>query len=192
MAPTIREHPRATVIPIRECSRCGTVDDVFHLTMVAHLWLCKPCHRSLSFPGTHEAVPDVEHEPDPDIQRRAEDAATLRRLDNLLRWGAVVGRFLGYGLLFWWSSVYPIVAAVLFGVFVADIVTWMFSAWFDARFHGEAVTAEAVSYTLLFLVLWFSGGLDLPEERTSRLIACASAAGVFTLRGMRFWHKLSV
>lgn len=192
MGPSTMPPKKRNVIPVRACARCSAADDVFHLTMVGHLWLCHECHRALAFPGTLEAEPEVEHEPDPDLARRAADTECLRKLDAVLRWGSVGFKVVAYGLIFALSLAFPIVEYVLLGVFAADALGWVITAWFDAKFHQGAVTTEAVFYTVMFLALWLTGSLELPTERVGRYVASASIAGVLTLRALRFWHKLQV
>lgn len=192
MPPPTLDPQRATVIPVRECSKCGAVDDVFHLTMVNHVWLCQPCHGSLAFPGTQIPGEDVECDSDPELQRLADEAEFLRRADAALRWAKAAFRVVAYGALLLLAWKYPVFDSILLGLFIADAISWVAMAWFDARFHWHAVTAEAVLYTVLFVVLQWCGVFDLPDDRVARVLAGSSAAGLFCLRGMVFWHKLKL
>ncbi len=193
MAPTTmppsRERKSTRVVPVRACSRCTVVDDVFHLTMVGRHWLCRECHRGLSYPGVGVGAPPPEDPEPTDAQAAREE---LRRIDRMLRWGGFALKVAFYVALLVLTSRHPLAEHVLFGFFVADTIGWVVHAWFDARFHGHLVTSEAVFYTIVFAIMYAFGLLDMPAGIEAQYLAGGTAASALALRGARFWAKLTV
>lgn len=173
---------RKHIVPVRACARCDVIDDVFHLTIVGRAWLCRACHRGLRYPEGRAARADDG----PSVDAR------LRRIDGALRWGGIAARIVGYVAFLAFAHRYPIAQNLLLGVFAADAFGWVLHAWWDARFHGKAVTVEAVLYTILYIAMDAGGLFDLPLDVPSRFLAGGAAALTLGAWWLRFWCALRI
>jgi len=163
------------LIPRRSCSRCDARRDVLHLTKIGGTWLCAPCHRQISVkaPETPFARLDDDDQPDrsnqPEQQVMSVEAA-IRLADNAYRFAGIAVKLGFYGLIYGMIHRYPSLLTALTGIFLADVVTWVLSSWFDLQFHRKAVLIEFVLYCAAALTLQNLGVFALPSEPGERAL----------------------
>ena len=177
-------------MPMKYCTFCHEQFAALQLTWVGGQWFCKDCHKRWIAKRT---VPEEFAGMDEEAPATPERLNQLHRIDTGFRYGSSVARISGYGVGFYMATKYSFIEQMLHGVVLADILTWVFLCWFDARFHRLPVILEFVGFVgLTTLVL---GGEKMSQFETTTAMGMAflgflitfSTKGVYQMH--RYWTR---
>ncbi|MHC4513382.1 MAG: hypothetical protein ACYTGW_13825 [Planctomycetota bacterium] len=188
MSPTTKK-PEPELLPLRACTSCEQHFEASHVTWVGGQWFCPDCH--LDWKAEQEAPAQYATEAAEAKAAQTERRKSLERIDAGFRYGSGLGRFGGYGIGFYMASKYTFVNQLLHGVVLADVLTWIFLCWFDARFHRLPVILEFIGFVILTTLIL--GGDKMSEFESNEAMGMAFLGFLITFatkglyRVHRYW-----
>ena len=168
MSQTVQESGKQ-LLPLRHCTFCQEQFAALHLTWVGGQWFCKDCHKRWI---AKQTVPEEYANLAEEAPATPDRLKQLHRIDTGFRYGTGVARFSGYGVGFYMATKYSFVDHLLHGVVLADILTWVFLCWFDARFHRLPVFLEFIGFVAL-TTLVLGGGEKMSQFESNSAMGMA-------------------
>jgi hypothetical protein len=97
--------------------------------------------------------------------------------------GGFTARWGGYALACYLGTIYDVVQHMFFGAVVADLGTWMCTAWLDIKAHPGPVIIEFVGFATLSQLILHTDLFEVPNDPASFGVAFPAFAAFFTIKG---------
>ncbi len=89
------------------------------------------------------------------------------------------------------ATLYDAVSHMLHGALMADLATWLCTAWFDLRTNRWSVAFELVGFIILTNVMLHTDYLELPSDEASVGVAFLAFTLFFVVKGtLALVHRL--
>ena len=158
---------------LRFCTVCHEQFPVASVTWVGGRWVCVECTESS---GLLETVEPVLEEAPLIIEH-------IHVVNRALGYASAWGRYGFYGTACYFALDSELIADLLHGLVMADLATWISTAWFDFKINRVPVVLELIGFSVLTNVMIHTDAIALPTDPASLGLAFLSFTLFFAIKG---------
>ena len=166
------------VADLRFCTICHEQFPVASVTWVGGRWACSKCVENSGLTEVVEPTVEAALEATP-----SDLLEPIKLVDQTLRHATTWGRYGFYGVACYGAIESDVVADLLHGLVMADLATWMSTAWLDFKFNRVPVILELIGFTALTNIMIHTDAISLPSDPASLGLAFLSFTLFFTIKG---------
>lgn len=104
-------------------------------------------------------------------------------IDRAFKLGGFTARWGTYGVGYYLATEYDVVSHMLHGLVMADLATWLCTAWIDIRSRRRQVIIELIGFAALTQVMLHTDLIAVPNQPADIGVAFLTFVTFFTIKG---------